>query len=62
MSKYPKMKDCEGVLLNPDEECFRFACCDCGMVHTYVGIYERPCDTLLLGLPRRCSRPHTIAL
>lgn len=40
MTKYPKFNDCEGVLLDPDEEYFRFACCDCGLVHTMAVVPE----------------------
>lgn len=33
--KYPVMKDGEGIELNPNE-IFKFACCDCGLVHDVV--------------------------
>lgn len=31
-SKYPKLKDGEGIELGKGE-LFKFACCDCGLVH-----------------------------
>ena len=40
MTKYRKFGDGEGVLLDPDEDYFRFACCDCGLVHTMAVVPE----------------------
>jgi hypothetical protein len=39
MTKYEKFNDCEGPLL-ADGEIFRFACCDCGLVHSMVAVKE----------------------
>ena len=40
MGKYEKLNDYEGVLLDPDKEIFRFACCDCGLVHSMKIVRE----------------------
>ncbi len=40
MGKYPKLADYEGALLEPDE-IFRFACCDCGLVHDMAVVREK---------------------
>jgi len=34
-SKYTKLQDCEGIEIDK-ETIFRFACCDCGLVHDMV--------------------------
>lgn len=34
-SGYQTLKDCEGVAIDSGEP-FRFACCDCGLVHNVV--------------------------
>ena len=31
--KYKRLKDYEGIEVNPDKEILKFACCDCGCVH-----------------------------
>ncbi len=40
MTKYTKLNNNEGQLINSNKECLRLACCDCGMVHTYVFIMK----------------------
>ncbi len=40
MGKYQKFYDYEGVLLDPGEDIFRFACCDCGLVHSMAVVPE----------------------
>ena len=40
MTKYTKLANDEGYCINSNEECLRLACCDCGMVHTYVFIMK----------------------
>ena len=37
LSKYKKLEDFEGFLVDPENETIRFACCDCGLVHD-IGI------------------------
>lgn len=32
MTKYPKLKDGEGIEIE-NEQILKFACCDCGLVH-----------------------------
>ena len=36
MSKYPKLQDEEVCEFDMDNEYLRFACCDCGLVHTFA--------------------------
>ncbi len=31
----PPAKDGELIMLNPQKKIFRFACCDCGLVHDF---------------------------
>ncbi len=33
MSKYNKIQNYEEVAINPSTDIFRYACCDCGLVH-----------------------------
>jgi len=40
MSKYPKLEDCGGVDIDIENEVLRFACCDCGLVHTIAFAME----------------------
>ena len=35
--RYPKLSDYEGVQIESDE-IFRFACCDCGLVHDMAAV------------------------
>jgi hypothetical protein len=37
--KYPRIRDGEGVTLKAGER-FKFACCDCGLVHDMVIVAE----------------------
>lgn len=39
MSKYPKINDYEGVVLDSDQ-ILHFACCDCGLVHAIAVVPE----------------------
>ena len=34
MTKYTKMENYEVTYINTNKEVWRFACCDCGLVHT----------------------------
>lgn len=40
MTKYTKLANDEGYIIDSNEERLRLACCDCGMVHTYVFIMK----------------------
>ncbi len=40
MTKYRKLKDYEGVDIDREDGLFRFACCDCGLVHTMAFVVE----------------------
>ena len=40
MSKYPKLADYEGFLIDPKEEVIHFACCDCALVHVMALAHE----------------------
>lgn len=31
--RYPVLRSGEPVVINPQKECFRMACCDCNLVH-----------------------------
>ncbi|MCK5614862.1 hypothetical protein KAR91_74055 [Candidatus Pacearchaeota archaeon] len=35
MAKYPIIPNGDGIEVNMDDEFLTFACCDCGMVHTF---------------------------
>ncbi len=34
-SKYPKLQNGEAIQIDLGNEDFKFACCDCGLVHTF---------------------------
>lgn len=38
--KYGKLDNYEGFYLEQDEEILRFACCDCGLVHSMAVVPE----------------------
>jgi hypothetical protein len=39
VSRYKVLKDCEGIELK-SSEAFKFACCDCGLVHNIVVVSQ----------------------
>ncbi len=51
MGKYEKLNDYEGVLLEPGEEIFRFACCDCGLVHS-MAVAQEPDNRIGIAFKR----------
>ena len=40
MSKYRKLNNYEGVDIDREDGLLRFACCDCGLVHTMAFVVE----------------------
>lgn len=55
--KYPRLKDGEGVELDAGK-IFRFACCDCGLVHDMVIVAKGR----KLGLAMRRNKRSTAAM
>ena len=51
MSKYDKIEDDMGFLVNTEKETLKLACCDCGMVH-YVGITVKDDKNIMIGFKR----------
>ena len=58
MTKYEKFNDCEGPILE-DGEIFRFACCDCGLVHSMAVARE---EDGRIGLAFKRENRHTAQL
>jgi hypothetical protein len=51
MTKYIKRTDGEGFFV-PLEEIYRLACCDCGLVHDVVWVYDEKTKKLEMAAQR----------
>ena len=51
MTRYNKLEDDMGYLVDTTEETLKLACCDCGLVH-YVGITIKDGRNIMIGFKR----------
>lgn len=51
MTRYKQRQDGEGFVV-PQDEVFRLACCDCGLVHDIVVSYDKDTDELGMATKR----------